>query len=151
MSQPEWKRLRAVVERASELESDARAKFLEDACGGDGELRREAESLLAVETRSAALEPPESAKIERALDPEGSAPSRVGPWQLERRLGSGGMGAVWLGHRVDGGFAQRAAVKLIKRGMDTDDVLRRCSRRSSTLRSRASTTAARPATAGLTW
>jgi tetratricopeptide (TPR) repeat protein len=135
MSQPEWKRLRAVVERASELESDARAKFLEDACGGDGELRREAESLLAVETRSAALEPPESAKIERALDPEGSAPSRVGPWQLERRLGSGGMGAVWLGHRVDGGFAQRAAVKLIKRGMDTDDVLRRFERERALLAS----------------
>ena len=47
------------------------------------------------------------------------------PTASSRELGRGGMGAVYLAERVDGGFAQRVAIKLIKRGMDTDQVLAR--------------------------
>ena len=49
----------------------------------------------------------------------------VGAYRLVRRLGHGGMGTVYLAERADGQFAQRVAVKLIKRGMDTDEILRR--------------------------
>jgi serine/threonine protein kinase len=42
-----------------------------------------------------------------------------------REIGRGGMGAVFLAERDDGHFEQRVAVKLIKRGMDTELVLRR--------------------------
>src|SRR5262249_49122110 len=50
---------------------------------------------------------------------------RVGPWRLVRRLGDGGMGVVWLAERADGQFEQGAALKLIKRGMDSDAGLAR--------------------------
>jgi eukaryotic-like serine/threonine-protein kinase len=44
----------------------------------------------------------------------GSAPgTAVGPYRLERRLGAGGMGEVWLAYRVDGGFRQQVAIKLL--------------------------------------
>ena len=50
---------------------------------------------------------------------------RVGVYELEREIGRGGMGAVYLGKRADGEFRQTVAIKLIKRGMDTDSILKR--------------------------
>ena len=50
---------------------------------------------------------------------------RLGAWQIVRRLGSGGMGDVFEARRADGSFEGRAAVKLIKRGMDSEAVLQR--------------------------
>lgn len=50
---------------------------------------------------------------------------RIGPFELERPLGSGGMGEVWLAAREEGGFRQTVALKRLKRGMDSDEILRR--------------------------
>jgi len=47
-----------------------------------------------------------------ANDTEVHAGLRVGPYQLERELGKGGMGSVWLAHRADGAFARSVALKL---------------------------------------
>ncbi len=49
----------------------------------------------------------------------------IGPYQLHEEIGRGGMGTVWRAERVDGGFQQTVAIKLIKRGMDTNEVIRR--------------------------
>src|SRR5687768_17974874 len=49
----------------------------------------------------------------------------VGAYRLDEEIGRGGMGAVYRATRVDGEFDQKVAVKLIKRGMDTDMILRR--------------------------
>src|SRR5262249_34452061 len=73
---------------------------------------------------------------ERAAEPEGSpagAPgsagegegARAGPWRLLRELGRGGMGGVHLAERADGQFEQRVALKILKRGLDTDEILAR--------------------------
>ncbi len=51
-------------------------------------------------------------------------PDRVGPFALRKEIGRGGMGAVWLAERVEGGFDQRVAVKFIKPGMDSREILR---------------------------
>src|SRR5574341_69028 len=50
---------------------------------------------------------------------------QVGSYKLVREIGRGGMGAVYLAVRADREFRQRAAIKLVKRGMDTDFVIRR--------------------------
>ena len=50
---------------------------------------------------------------------------RIGVYELRREIGRGGMGAVFLAERADGEFHQTVAVKLIKRGMDTDLILKR--------------------------
>ncbi len=50
---------------------------------------------------------------------------RIGAYRLEKEVGRGGMGVVYRAERVDGEFAQTVAIKLIKRGMDTDQILKR--------------------------
>ncbi|MBK6726721.1 MAG: protein kinase [Xanthomonadales bacterium] len=48
------------------------------------------------------------------------APARAGPWRLDERIGIGGMGEVWRAHRVEGGFEQVAALKLVRAGIDSE-------------------------------
>ena len=50
---------------------------------------------------------------------------RVGPYQLEKRIGRGGMGSVWLATRADQEYQKKVAVKMVKRGMDSTEILRR--------------------------
>src|SRR5262245_64422558 len=50
---------------------------------------------------------------------------QVGVYRLVREIGRGGMGAVYLAVRADKEFRHRAAIKIVKRGMDTDFILRR--------------------------
>lgn len=49
---------------------------------------------------------------------------RIGVYELKKELGRGGMGVVYLAERADGEFNQKVAVKFIKRGMDTDFIVR---------------------------
>src|SRR4029077_590638 len=48
-----------------------------------------------------------------------------GPYRVIREIGRGGMGRVFLAERADHEFSRRVAIKLIKRGMDTDAIIRR--------------------------
>jgi eukaryotic-like serine/threonine-protein kinase len=51
--------------------------------------------------------------------------SRIGPFELVAPLGEGGMGEVWRAERADGNYRQAVALKLLKRGLDTRNILRR--------------------------
>ncbi|HEY4361734.1 MAG TPA: protein kinase [Bryobacteraceae bacterium] len=61
------------------------------------------------------------------MDASGEFPRipRVGPYQLEKRIGRGGMGSVWLASRFDHEYERKVAVKMVKRGMDTTEILQR--------------------------
>lgn len=100
-------------------------------CVGDDELRREVESLLASHDESDSFLNSPAAELQHALgllqDSSGEYPRipRVGPYQLEKRIGRGGMGSVWLASRFDHEYERKVAVKMVKRGMDTEEILRR--------------------------
>jgi len=53
------------------------------------------------------------------------AGSRLGVYQLVRRVGHGGMAGVYLAVRADGEFRQQVAIKLVRAGLDSDEVLSR--------------------------
>ncbi|MGE3167151.1 MAG: tetratricopeptide repeat protein [Planctomycetota bacterium] len=107
-----------------------RSAYLAAACAGDRELRLEVESLLAVGAdASPFLESPAARLLPTADDADSDATElvgrHIGPYRLIRRLGGGGMGTVWLAERADAVFEKAVAVKLIRRGMDTAEILRR--------------------------
>jgi eukaryotic-like serine/threonine-protein kinase len=124
-------RLRAVesiFHDALDIEPQDRDEFVRARCAGDESLRGDVESLLAAHaTAGEFIESPIARLDGQAFEEEADRliGQRIGHWELVKRIGSGGMGAVYLARRADRQFEQQAAVKLIKRGMDTEAVLRR--------------------------
>lgn len=135
---PDWATVRALFEAALEREGSDRAAFLDEACGGDERLRREVEALLAASDDEAFLATPVRDEGLEALrtEAEGVPPeARVGPYQLGRLLGRGGMGRVYAADRDDGAYAQQVAVKLLRSRFPTEDLLRRFAREREILAS----------------
>ena len=121
-----WGEVKALFQRLVELPEDERAAVLA-AEAGDAAVRREVERLLAGDRHAAAfLERPPGQPIGGSAGPaaEAGAPT-LGAYRIESEIGSGGMGVVYESFRDDGQFRKRVAIKLLKRGLDTDDVLRR--------------------------
>jgi eukaryotic-like serine/threonine-protein kinase len=69
---------------------------------------------------------PTAIKAWLAVNAEEAALGQViGPYRTVALLGRGGMGEVYLAERADGQFEQRVALKVLRRGMDSDEILRR--------------------------
>jgi serine/threonine protein kinase/tetratricopeptide (TPR) repeat protein len=142
MSDNRWQQIEEIFQSALDLAPAERLSFVRES-GADTELKAEVEKLLAnYESADSFIETPvwtqnplnsiakqeikDSLDKKFAEDVDGSLIGRrVGVFQLTKEIGRGGMGAVYLGERDDGEFEQKVAVKLIKRGMDTDFIVRR--------------------------
>jgi tetratricopeptide (TPR) repeat protein len=126
-----WHRIGAVFDQLCEVPVSERDALMEHCCAGDSELRRDVAALLEADAAGGALDQHvPRLRIAVAADwaRESEAPSAgvsIGCWRIQRELGRGGMGVVMLAERNDGQFEQRVALKLIKRGMDSDAVLSR--------------------------
>jgi eukaryotic-like serine/threonine-protein kinase len=127
MSHDRFRRCEELFHSAAALAEGERDAFLRQACPDDPALRADVERLLAAHARSGSFieAPAIAAAGEWVLAEENLAGRRIGPYQVVRELGRGGMGAVYLAERADGQYEQRVALKLIKRGMDTEQVLAR--------------------------
>lgn len=120
MSPERWKRLQELFERALATHPAQRRLLLEDECGSDPALCEQVLALVAAseEGNTAAFEE----RVEKAID--GSLhPAQLRPGQIVDRyrivelIGRGGMGAVYLAERADQQFQQRAALKVVERGL----------------------------------
>lgn len=131
MTPERWAQIRQTFEEVLERPQQDRAAYLRVACARDDELRREVESLLSSHEQSEDFLNAPAVELSHALasveDLSGEHPQipRAGPYRLERRLGRGGMGSVWLAARFDNEYEKKVAVKMVKRGMDTQEILRR--------------------------
>ncbi|NUQ51164.1 MAG: serine/threonine protein kinase [Phycisphaerales bacterium] len=124
-------RLRRVEElyfRMLELSAVERERALGSVCADDAGLAREVRVLLAHDTRVGGfLESPALGAgfaVSGATTPDELVGTVAGRYRLDARLASGGMGTVYRATR-DGEFTQHVAIKVVKRGMDTDEILRR--------------------------
>src|SRR5262245_17063900 len=122
-------RIADLFAEALDLPKEARAAFLDACCAGSPALRAEIAALLAAHDNRETGSLPGQVDMGRAAallaGTEEAPPRRVGPYALLRELGRGGMGVVHLAERAEGGFEQRVAIKLLKRGMDSESILRR--------------------------
>ena len=126
---PHWERLNQIFHAALALPAGERPSYLDRACPEDSGLRAEVSELIAAHERAAEfIEAPALVGARTWLEEDIRAPVagwRLGSYLVEREIGRGGMGAVYLAQRADGQYEQKVAIKLIKRGMDTDLVLER--------------------------
>jgi eukaryotic-like serine/threonine-protein kinase len=127
-----WDHLKTILgEALEENSSAARIALVERRCGQDTDLLEEAESLLA-EAEALLGERTDSFEdcAQNAAStfwqegpPRGG--ERVGAYVIVRGLGRGGMGTVFLAERADGQFEKQVAIKILNRGADTAEILRR--------------------------
>ncbi len=132
MTPERWQQVEDIFQAALDLPEANRASYLSQACAGDLTLHKQVINLLNYhETGERALEDliPADAQIKGTdtladeVDP--MIGRRIGAYRIEREIGRGGMGAVYEAIRADKEFSKRVAIKLVKRGMDTDFILRR--------------------------
>ncbi len=113
------RRTEDIFHEALAVSGAERTSILERRCAGDTALMDELRSLLTAceaEERLASVRLGEARA--RAEDP--ASARWIGPYELDRLLGRGGMGSVYLAHRVDGQFRQQVAIKLIDAPLTTD-------------------------------
>jgi eukaryotic-like serine/threonine-protein kinase len=100
----QWSEIESLFFEALEIPAADRALWVAAATGGREELAREVLTLLEAHEAS-----------------EWATPRRrIGAYRLERRIGRGGMGEVWLAARADGQFEQRVAIKLVRAGLGVE-------------------------------
>ncbi len=118
----------ALFAAALELAPEERERFLARRCAGDEALRREVAALLAQSGEGVeALVAPVRAfagGLPASAD-ELEPGTTIGAWRVLAPLGRGGMGAVYLGERSDGAFAQRGAIKILPSAASTPQAIAR--------------------------
>lgn len=127
MDAERWETVQRVFHEALDRPRELQAQFLAEACGGDADLRREVESLLDTYFADESfLETPAVDPAWGGSDDDWSrAGETIGEYEIVERLGAGGMGDVLLARQETPAFTRSVAIKVVKRGMDTEEVLRR--------------------------
>ena len=121
-----WERIQNLFLEALDLRPEERSSFLDTACADDAAIRREVESLIAHDGASERLIADALTDTAESLfESEDLTAARLGAWRVLQEIGRGGMGTVYLASRDDDEFQKRVAIKVVKGGMDTAEVLNR--------------------------
>jgi serine/threonine-protein kinase len=132
-----WERVERLFDRLIDATPKERQQALEKLGTDDASLRRQVECLLeAAADDGGPLDADAGERfatlMEEVFDRDESAasgaPQQVGPWRIVHEVGRGGMGVVYLAERAEDDFEQRVALKLLKRGLDTDEIVARFAR-----------------------
>ncbi len=135
MDPEQWQRLEPLLDQALELAPEERETYVQQTCGDSAQLRAQLRALIAecdgdsgfLEQARPVAEDARRLALERVAAPAAAEllGQRLGPYKIVRVLGEGGLSTVYLGERSDQQFTMRVAIKVVKRGMDTADILRR--------------------------
>jgi serine/threonine-protein kinase len=125
MDSNRWNKIQALFEAALERQPAEREAFLREVAAGDSALCEEVKALLEADAKPHSLLDGfagDALDLPEALSLEGKV---IGAYRLVRQIGAGGMGNVYLAERADGQFEQKVALKLIKLGLGSEEILKR--------------------------
>ena len=121
MTREQWQNIRKILERALELDRAECAAYLDEACAGDAELRREIDSLLAANDQATrgflAGQAIDQAGDLLELGSDTLQGRRIGPYQVLEEIGHGGMGTVYRAVRADDQYQKQVAIKVVRGGL----------------------------------
>lgn len=122
-----WDRLEEIFFHALELDPADRPAYLDEACGADAALRREVDAVLAGHLAAGGTANSDRLLSPTAVDGVGTLPAgaRIGTYAIDSVIGRGGMGEVYRARRADAQYEQQVAIKLMRPGRNTEDLLRR--------------------------
>ncbi|HET6578284.1 MAG TPA: protein kinase [Gemmatimonadales bacterium] len=132
MNRDHWQTLNPLLDRALDLPAESRQQWLAELSSSSPELAAELASLLSLEAAAASSGFLSGAVGVGPVDVS-LAGLELGAYRLERSLGQGGMGSVWLASRADGRFEGRAAVKILNLAVTTGAGRERFRREGSVL------------------
>ncbi len=122
----DWQRIQSIFLAAADLPADERDYAVGVLCEGDTELFDEVHSLLAADNDSSVtIDSAIQGVAATILDTPILIGERLGAYRIIREIGRGGMGSVFLALRDDEEYIKEVALKVVKRGMNTEEVLRR--------------------------
>lgn len=119
-----YRKVKAIVAQAETLPPGKRTAFIQESCGNDASLKAEIGEMLALGDDEMILFEKPLLQLSFKQDPLMQPGSVMDGYSIVRELGLGGMGAVYLAEQTDGGICRNVALKILKRGMDTDEIVR---------------------------
>ena len=137
LSSERWQQIDTLFAEALDRPPDERSAFLRHACGDDPALYHAVTQLLdemdaaaqalgeSVTDFAAPLMPELEADLRAEDVDDVSVDRRIGPYRVVRPIGRGGMGTVYLAERADDQYRQQVALKLVRKGMDTQEIVQR--------------------------
>src|SRR5262245_7370138 len=127
MTPERWKRVEEVFESALERPPADRPAFLDAACQGDSSLRNQVQTLLMAldKGNTSAVSSFATPTTDKFATPANMIGKRLGSYRIVQEIGRGGMGSVYLAFRADDEYQKRVAIKLIRKGIDNDFLIRR--------------------------
>jgi hypothetical protein len=128
MNTERWRRIETLFDQAMELPDGERHGFLDRACAGNPDLRRDVGALIASEpSAGAALRDAVASEVVLLATAAvtGQVGRRIGRFRLLSLLGEGGMGAVYLAERDDAQFAHQVAIKILSHAVGSPQAIAR--------------------------
>jgi serine/threonine-protein kinase len=125
MNAEQWKQVQTLFKEIVDLEPDTRRSRLETVRTEDPLLYDELLSLLKADSQDTSLIDGYAVEQVDLSDLVPLDGVRIGPYEIAAKIGTGGMGNVYLAHRVEGGFEQTVALKLTKYGMGSPHAIQR--------------------------
>ena len=108
---------------ALELSPAGRSEFLANECGDDHDLRKEVDDLLQGHDQMGSFHD-DARKLIETAEPVDISSTQIGPYKIREKIGEGGMGVVYVAEQTEP-VQRKVAIKIIKPGMDTKEVIAR--------------------------
>ena len=114
MPETSWEKKKRIFAAVLDVPQEKRARFLDENCGSNVELRKDIEKLLAAHSTNESFIEKPAFQIASNLVESNLNGKQFGHYRIIKEVGRGGMGAVFLAERSDGAFEQKVALKIVR-------------------------------------